>query len=46
MGIYVINRDVMTKLLTEYFPTANDLRCEVIPQAISMGMNVSFLKSS
>lgn len=46
MGIYVINRHVMTKLLTEYFPTANDLRCEVIPQAISMGMNVSFLQRS
>lgn len=37
----MINRDVMKKLLTEYFPTANDLRGEVIPGAISLGMKVS-----
>ncbi|KAI5670052.1 hypothetical protein M9H77_19905 [Catharanthus roseus] len=40
MGIYMINRDVMKKLLTEYFPTANDLRGEVIPGAISLGMKI------
>ncbi|GFY81223.1 ADP-glucose pyrophosphorylase small subunit 2 [Actinidia rufa] len=38
MGIYVINRDVMIKLLTEHFPKANDLRSEIIPGAISLGM--------
>ncbi|KAK9287910.1 hypothetical protein L1049_016354 [Liquidambar formosana] len=40
MGIYVINRDIMTKLLREYFPKAIDLRSEVIPGAISKGMKV------
>ncbi|XP_057957065.1 inactive glucose-1-phosphate adenylyltransferase small subunit 2, chloroplastic [Malania oleifera] len=40
MGIYVINRDTMTKLLTEYFPRANDFKSEVIPGAISSGMKV------
>ncbi|KAL8487219.1 hypothetical protein ACS0TY_023766 [Phlomoides rotata] len=40
MGIYVINRDVMIKLLTEYFPTANDLKSQVIPGAISLGMKI------
>ena len=40
MGIYVINRDVMIKLLKEYFPKANDLTSEVIPGAISLGMKV------
>lgn len=42
MGIYVIKRDVMMKLLTEYFPKANDFLSEVIPGAISMGMKVSY----
>ncbi|KAL6976995.1 glucose-1-phosphate adenylyltransferase [Sarracenia purpurea var. burkii] len=40
MGIYVINRDVMIKLLQEYFPKANDLRTEVISGSISLGMKV------
>ncbi|CAK9165466.1 unnamed protein product [Ilex paraguariensis] len=40
MGIHVINRDVMIKLLKEYFPKANDLRSEVIPGAIALGMKV------
>ncbi|XP_052173289.1 inactive glucose-1-phosphate adenylyltransferase small subunit 2, chloroplastic [Diospyros lotus] len=40
MGIYVITRDAMIKLLQEYFPQANDLRSEVIPGAISLGMKV------
>ncbi|XXG44604.1 hypothetical protein AAC387_Pa01g4359 [Persea americana] len=40
MGIYVIKRDVMMKLLTEYFPKANDFLSEVIAGAISMGMKV------
>lgn len=40
MGIYVINRDVMRKLLTESFPNVNDLTTQVIPGAISLGMKV------
>lgn len=40
MGIYVINRDVMVKLLREYLPKSNDLRSEVVPAAISLGMKV------
>ncbi|CAA0838714.1 Inactive glucose-1-phosphate adenylyltransferase small subunit 2- chloroplastic [Striga hermonthica] len=40
MGIYVINRDVMVKLLKEYFPTANELKSQVISGAISLGMKV------
>ncbi|XP_010277853.1 PREDICTED: inactive glucose-1-phosphate adenylyltransferase small subunit 2, chloroplastic-like [Nelumbo nucifera] len=40
MGIYVIKREVMTKLLTECFPKANDFTTEIIPGAISMGMKV------
>ncbi|KAL0432836.1 UNVERIFIED_CONTAM: Inactive glucose-1-phosphate adenylyltransferase small subunit, chloroplastic [Sesamum latifolium] len=30
----------MIKLLTEHFPTANDLKSQVIPGAISLGMKV------
>ncbi|XP_042479312.1 inactive glucose-1-phosphate adenylyltransferase small subunit 2, chloroplastic isoform X2 [Macadamia integrifolia] len=40
MGIYVIKRDIMTKLLTESFPNANEITNEIIPGAISMGMKV------
>ncbi|XP_049415371.1 inactive glucose-1-phosphate adenylyltransferase small subunit 2, chloroplastic-like [Solanum stenotomum] len=40
MDIYVVNKDAMIKLLTEYHPMANDLRREVVPGAISLGMNV------
>ncbi|KAJ6377628.1 hypothetical protein OIU78_027957 [Salix suchowensis] len=40
MGIYLVNRDVMTKLLNEYFPQANEFGTEVIPGAISTGMKV------
>ncbi|KAL7127982.1 hypothetical protein ABFS83_14G285100 [Erythranthe nasuta] len=40
MGIYVINRDVMIKLLTEYYPTVTDLKTQVIPGAISLGMKI------
>ncbi|XP_071694994.1 inactive glucose-1-phosphate adenylyltransferase small subunit 2, chloroplastic-like [Rutidosis leptorrhynchoides] len=40
MGIYVMNRHVMIKLLQESFPTANDLKNEVIPGAISLGLKV------
>lgn len=40
MGIYVINRDKMLKLLNESFPEANDFGIEVIPGAISIGMKV------
>ncbi|KAJ9564508.1 hypothetical protein OSB04_000474 [Centaurea solstitialis] len=40
MGIYVMNRQVMIKLLKESFPKANDLKYEVIPGAISLGLKV------
>ncbi|XP_055821936.1 inactive glucose-1-phosphate adenylyltransferase small subunit 2, chloroplastic-like, partial [Solanum dulcamara] len=40
MDIYVVNKDAMVKLLTEYHPMANDFRKEVVPGAISLGMNV------
>nr|GMC85171.1 inactive glucose-1-phosphate adenylyltransferase small subunit 2, chloroplastic [Ipomoea batatas] len=41
MGIYVVSRDAMIKLLTEHFPLANDLRSEIIPGAISLEMKAS-----
>ncbi|XP_043708682.1 inactive glucose-1-phosphate adenylyltransferase small subunit 2, chloroplastic isoform X2 [Telopea speciosissima] len=44
MGIYVIKRDIMTKLLTEFFPKANEITNEIIPGAISMGMKVQSYK--
>ncbi|KAK2974335.1 hypothetical protein RJ640_018042, partial [Escallonia rubra] len=40
MGIYVISRDAMIKLLREYFPKAIDFTSQVIPGAISLGMKV------
>ncbi|XP_068651440.1 inactive glucose-1-phosphate adenylyltransferase small subunit 2, chloroplastic [Aristolochia californica] len=40
MGIYVIKRDVMTKLLTELFPKAKHFGIDVISGAISLGMKV------
>nr|XP_029118868.1 inactive glucose-1-phosphate adenylyltransferase small subunit 2, chloroplastic [Elaeis guineensis] len=40
MGIYVIKRDIMIKLLEKLLPKANDFRSEVIQRAISMGMKV------
>ncbi|KAF6162350.1 hypothetical protein GIB67_008479 [Kingdonia uniflora] len=40
MGIYVINRDAMIRLLREDFPKANEFANEVIPGAISIGMKV------
>ncbi|XP_073314126.1 inactive glucose-1-phosphate adenylyltransferase small subunit 2, chloroplastic [Primulina huaijiensis] len=40
MGIYVINRNTMIKLLREYFPSANDLKSEVIRGAVSLGLKV------
>nr|GEV13887.1 inactive glucose-1-phosphate adenylyltransferase small subunit 2, chloroplastic [Tanacetum cinerariifolium] len=40
MGIYVMNRHVMIKLVKESFPTSNDLKNEVIPGAISLGLKV------
>lgn len=39
-GIYLINRDTMSRLLKEYLPEATDLGSEVIPAAISIGMKV------
>ncbi|KAK4482601.1 hypothetical protein RD792_009765 [Penstemon davidsonii] len=46
MGIYVINRNIMIKLLTEYFPTANDLKSELIPGAISLGIKQQLTQTS
>ncbi|KAF9679285.1 hypothetical protein SADUNF_Sadunf07G0124000 [Salix dunnii] len=40
MGIYLVNRDIMTKLLNEHFPQANEFGTDVIPGAISSGMKV------
>lgn len=40
MGIYLVNRDIMSKSLNEYFPEANEFGTEVIPGAISTGMKV------
>ncbi|XP_038679069.1 inactive glucose-1-phosphate adenylyltransferase small subunit 2, chloroplastic [Tripterygium wilfordii] len=40
MGIFLINRDIMLKLLHEHFPKANDFQSEVITGAISRGMKV------
>ncbi|PRQ45999.1 putative glucose-1-phosphate adenylyltransferase [Rosa chinensis] len=40
MGIYLINRDALKRLLEEHFPEANDFRTEVIPGAISIGMKI------
>ncbi|KAL5782058.1 hypothetical protein ACOSP7_007087 [Xanthoceras sorbifolium] len=39
-GIYLINRDAMSKLVKEYFPGANDFGSELIPGAISIGMKI------
>lgn len=46
MGIYLINRDKMTSLVSEYFPRAKDFSSEVIPGAISIGMKVLLLKNN
>lgn len=43
MGIYLINRDIMVKLLREHFPKANDFASEVVPGAISLGMKVRLI---
>lgn len=40
MGIYVVSKDAMMKLLREQFPHANDFGSEVIPGATSIGMAV------
>ncbi|KAL6527178.1 hypothetical protein OROGR_016268 [Orobanche gracilis] len=40
MGIYVINKDTMINLLTQHFPTVNDLKSQLIPGAISLGMKI------
>ena len=42
MGIYVISKQVIIRILREYFPFANDFRREVIPGAISLGMKVRY----
>ncbi|XP_057545776.1 inactive glucose-1-phosphate adenylyltransferase small subunit 2, chloroplastic [Amaranthus tricolor] len=40
MGIYVIKKEALVKILKEDFPWANDFSSEVIPGAISIGMKV------
>lgn len=40
MGIYVISKDAMIRLLRDDFPQANDFGSEVIPGATSIGMKV------
>ncbi|KAL3700439.1 hypothetical protein R1sor_018461 [Riccia sorocarpa] len=40
MGIYVVSKDAMIRLLRDEFPQANDFGSEVIPGATKMGMNV------
>lgn len=40
MGIYVFSKDVMLRLLSEKFPSANDFGSEVIPGATEVGMRV------
>ncbi|KAH7439336.1 hypothetical protein KP509_04G056800 [Ceratopteris richardii] len=40
MGIYVVSKDVMIRLLRNDFPLANDFGSEVIPGATSLGMKV------
>lgn len=42
MGIFLIKRDVMSKLLKEKFPNENAFGEEVIQGAISLGMKVRF----
>lgn len=42
MGIYLINREVVARLVNEHFPEANDFANELIPGAISTGMKVRF----
>lgn len=43
MGIYVVSKDAMIKLLRDDFPQANDFGSEVIPGATSLGMKVKVL---
>ncbi|XP_042460691.1 glucose-1-phosphate adenylyltransferase small subunit, chloroplastic/amyloplastic-like [Zingiber officinale] len=40
MGIYVISKDIMLKLLRDKFPSANDFGSEVIPGACNLGLRV------
>ncbi|KAJ7550621.1 hypothetical protein O6H91_07G109700 [Diphasiastrum complanatum] len=40
MGIYVVSKDAMVKLLRQEFPGANDFGSEVIPGATQIGMKV------
>lgn len=40
MGIYLVKRDIMTKLLYDYFPKAKHFGTEVIAGAISTRMKV------
>ncbi|GBG61446.1 hypothetical protein CBR_g21791 [Chara braunii] len=40
MGIYVISKESMIKLLRDDFPEANDFGSEVIPGATARGLNV------
>ncbi|KAL8161491.1 hypothetical protein V2J09_012980 [Rumex salicifolius] len=40
MGIYVMSKQVMLRILRDCFPLANDLERDVIPGAVSLGMKV------
>lgn len=40
MGIYVISKDAMIRMLAEDFPEANDFGSEVIPGACDKGAKV------
>ncbi|XP_024542598.1 glucose-1-phosphate adenylyltransferase small subunit, chloroplastic/amyloplastic [Selaginella moellendorffii] len=40
MGIYVVSKDVMSRLLRDEFPNCNDFGSEVIPGATQLGMKV------
>lgn len=40
MGIYLINREIMSMLVNEYFPEANDIGSELIPGALTIGLKV------
>lgn len=46
MGIYVISKDIMLRLLRENFPAANDFGSEVIPGATNIGLRVCVLMIS
>ena len=46
MGIYVISKDAMLRMLGSDFPDANDFGSEVIPGACAKGAKVGFPKAA